>query len=448
MKRYPKYKDSGVEWIGEIPNNWKVLKIKRLTSIKRGASPRPIDDPKYFDENGEFSWVRIADVTASERYLKQTTQTLSELGSSLSVKRYPGDFFVSIAGSVGKPIITKIKCCIHDGFVWFPYLNINSEFLYYMFSAGELYKGLGKWGTQLNLNTETIGDIHIPLPLDSEIENIVNYLDNKTDQIDTLIDKKQKQIELLKEQRTAIINHAVTKGLNPDVKMKDSGIEWLGEIPVHWTLLPLRRGIEFLTDFESNGSFSSLKDNVNVNTEDPYAWYVRATDLENKRYGNVEGNHFCDKSTYDFLKKTTLYGGELLITKRGEIGKLYLMPKIELPATLAPNLYLIRLDAKRLYPRFTFHWFSSNFGNPQLVLANKSTTIGALYKNDIKDCLCLFPPLKEQKSIANYLDEETLKITNSILKYETQIEYIKEYRTALISDAVTGKIDVRNEVPQ
>lgn len=128
MNRYDKYKPSRVEWIGEIPKHWDFLRIKRLTNIKRGASPRPIDDPKYFDDNGEFAWVRIADVTASERYLESTTQVLSELGSSLSVKRYPGDFFLSIAGTVGKPIITKIKCCIHDGFVWFPNLKANPEY--------------------------------------------------------------------------------------------------------------------------------------------------------------------------------------------------------------------------------------------------------------------------------------------------------------------------------
>ena len=240
MKPYLKYKDSSVKWIGQIPEHWEVLKIKRLSFVKRGASPRPIDDPKYFDETGEFAWVRIADVTASERYLERTTQKLSELGSSLSVKQYPGDFFVSIAGTVGKPIITKINCCIHDGFVWFKDLKINREFFYYIFSGGELYKGLGKWGTQLNLNTETIGDVYIPLPKENEIENIVTYLDRKTRLIDTFIEKKQRLIDLLKEQRAAIINHAVTRGLNPNVKLKDSGIEWLGDIPEHWDVKPLK----------------------------------------------------------------------------------------------------------------------------------------------------------------------------------------------------------------
>jgi type I restriction enzyme S subunit len=205
-----KMKPSDIEWIGDIPEHWECMKIKRLSVVKRGASPRPIDDPKYFDENGEFAWVRIADVTASERYLENTTQRLSKLGSSLSVKMYPNDFFLSIAGSVGKPIITKIKCCIHDGFVWFPYLKINHEFLYYLFSTGLPYQGLGKFGTQLNLNTDTVGDIFLPIPTADEMTIIVSFIDNQTQKIDCLISKYQKQIELMQEYRIALISQAVT----------------------------------------------------------------------------------------------------------------------------------------------------------------------------------------------------------------------------------------------
>ena len=120
---YPAYRDSGVAWLGEIPSHWEAIRVKMLCTVKRGASPRPIDDPIYFDDDGEYAWVRIADVTASHQYLLNTTQTLSELGTSLSVPLEPGALFLSIAGSVGKPTITKIKCCIHDGFVYFGGLN-------------------------------------------------------------------------------------------------------------------------------------------------------------------------------------------------------------------------------------------------------------------------------------------------------------------------------------
>lgn len=203
-------KDSGVEWIGEIPAHWEVKRIKDITLVKRGASPRPIDDPIYFDADGEFSWVRIADLSASERYLLSTKEKLSKLGATLSVKRYPGHFILSIAGTVGKPIITKIKCCIHDGFVWFPTLKINAEYLYYIFSTGLPYRGLGKLGTQLNLNTETVGLISIPFPSDNEINKIIDYLDEKTEQIDAIVETINAQIDKLKELRKTLINDVVT----------------------------------------------------------------------------------------------------------------------------------------------------------------------------------------------------------------------------------------------
>jgi type I restriction enzyme, S subunit len=203
-------KDSGVEWIGKIPSGWDVVSIKRLCSVKRGSSPRPIDDPKYFDERGEFRWVRISDVSSSERYLEKTTQVLSELGSSLSTKRYPGDIFLSIAGSVGKPIISKIKCCIHDGFVWFDDLNLDSEYLYYIFSLGQCFQGLGKFGTQLNLNTETVGSIKIPLMTHIEQQLIVDHLDKETTKIDSTIEKEHQRTELLKEYRQSLISEVVT----------------------------------------------------------------------------------------------------------------------------------------------------------------------------------------------------------------------------------------------
>lgn len=203
-------KDSGVEWLGEIPAHWEVKKIKRLCLVRRGASPRPIEDPIYFDDEGQYAWVRIADVTASERYLEATTQRLSNLGKSKSVALEPGELFVSIAATVGKPIITKIKCCIHDGFVYFVGLRENREYLYYLFSCGEAYKGLGKLGTQLNLNTDTIGDIYLPRPSPHEQQAIVLFLDQETATLDALIAKVGDAIDRLKELRTALISAAVT----------------------------------------------------------------------------------------------------------------------------------------------------------------------------------------------------------------------------------------------
>ncbi|ABQ99616.1 restriction endonuclease subunit S [Haemophilus influenzae] len=203
-------KDSGVEWIGQVPEHWEILSIKRLSQVKRGASPRPIDNPKYFDNDGEYAWVRISDVTASNMYLLETTQKLSNLGKSYSVPLMPGSLFLSIAGSVGKPIITKIKVCIHDGFVYFPENKQNTKFLYYIFYSEQPYIGLGKMGTQLNLNTDTVGAIKIPIPPLCEQQKIADYLDTQTAKIDQAIALKTAHIEKLKEYKSVLINDVVT----------------------------------------------------------------------------------------------------------------------------------------------------------------------------------------------------------------------------------------------
>ncbi len=210
LEPHTRFKDSGIEWLGEVPEGWVLKAIKWETQVQRGASPRPIDDPVYFDDYGEYSWVRISDVTSAGMYLEQTEQRLSELGSSLSVKLQPGSLFLSIAGTVGKPCISRIKCCIHDGFVYFPKWKDESRYLFYIFASGEPYKGLGKMGTQLNLNTDTVGGIVIGIPTIEEQTAIANYLDRETAKIDKLIDKVEEAIERLQEYRTALITAAVT----------------------------------------------------------------------------------------------------------------------------------------------------------------------------------------------------------------------------------------------
>ena len=304
-RAYEKYKDSGVEWLGEIPEHWEALKIKRLTAIKRGASPRPIDDPKYFDDDGEYAWVRIADVTASERYLENTTQRLSALGKSFSVPLKPDELFLSIAGSVGKPIITKIKCCIHDGFVYFPDLKIYKELIYYIFYSGQPYLGLGKLGTQLNLNTETVGAITIGLPPLDEQESIANFLDRKTQQIDDLIAKKEALLAKLDEKRSAIISHAVTKGLDPTIPLKDSGIEWLGDIPKHWNIARMK--------FISNIKYGLGEPPEQLDEGLPI---IRATDIYR---GIIDGSKVqrVNPDKVPWSRNPELKSGDILVVRSG-----------------------------------------------------------------------------------------------------------------------------------
>ena len=438
MKKYNSYRDSGIEWIGEIPVSWKSIKIKRLTPVKRGASPRPIDDPKFFDDDGEYSWVRIADVSASERYLQETTQKLSELGASLSVKREPGDFFLSIAGTVGKPIITKIRCCIHDGFVYFPDLEINPEYLYYVFSTGLPYQGLGKWGTQLNLNTETVGEIVIPLP--REIDDVVTYLDRKTAEIDELIADKKRLLELYEEEKTAIINQAVTKGINPDAPMKYSGIEWLGEIPEHWQVKRLKYIIK---GFESGVSVNSIDNPISEGE----SGILKTSCVYDYTFRPEKNKLILNDSELE-RAKTNPKKGRIIISRMntpelvgasGYVEKDY--PNLFLPDRLWQTVFHdnVVFDSKWL----SFILKCMNFRKLLSTLATgTSPSMKNIGQEDVLSIPVPYPEKTEQQSIVHHIETECSRIDTQVERTKKLIELLKEYRQALISEVVTGKIKV------
>lgn len=445
IRRYDKYKDSGVEWIGEIPETWESLMIKRLCPVKRGASPRPIDDPKYFDNDGEFAWVRIADVSASERYLECTTQTLSELGASLSVKQYPDDLFLSIAGTVGKPIISKIKCCIHDGFVYFPKLKLNPEYLYYLFSTGLPYQGLGKWGTQLNLNTDTVGEIVIPIPSEGELTDIVAFLDRKTAQIDQLIARKEKLTAFYEEEKTAIINRAVTKGLDPKVKTKPSGVDWLGAIPEHWEVKKLKYVKAEVKNSFVDGPFGShLKSEHFVNNGDVYvidSGFITSGDfLHHKEFKTITKEHF------ETIRRSECVENDIIIAKIGaNFGMSGILPKLDKPSVVSGNSLKLTIG----------EGFSLKYIHYQLLNLKQLGVIDIEVKGSAQPALSMqlmseMPFLKtaeeEQIAIVTHIQTECSRLDTIIEKFKKQIELFKEYRTTLISEVVTGKIDVREEV--
>jgi type I restriction enzyme S subunit len=373
---------------------------------------------------------------ASERYLETTTQQLSELGASLSVKRFPGDFFLSIAGTVGKPIITKIKCCIHDGFVWFPNLKIDPEYLYYIFSTGLPYQGLGKWGTQLNLNTETVGEIEIPLLSEKEIINLLNFLDEKTTKIDKLITNKQKLIECLKEERTAIINQAVTRGINPNVKLKPSGIDWLSDISEHWEV----KNLKYVAKVQSS--------NVDKKTIEGEIAILLCN------YNDVYKNEFIDGSI-NFMKATAIENeiekfilkyGDVLITKDSEtpddIAKPAFVTKDFNNVICGYHLAQIRTNASKLLGAFLFRLFQSKQFNSHFEVSANGVTRFGLPLDSITDVKVCFPSLEEQKLIVQHIEAVTKRIDSTISKIAKEIDLLEEYRTALISEVVTGKIKV------
>lgn len=423
---YPEYKDSGVEWLENVPSDWDIIKIKHLSAVKRGASPRPIDDPKYFDEEGSYAWVRIADVSASNTYLEKTPQTMSELGSSMSVKLEPNQLFLSIAGTVGKPCINKIKACIHDGFVYFPELKIPNKYLFYVFAGEQAYKGLGKMGTQLNLNTDTVGDIKVALPKElDDIGRIVRFLDHETAKIDNLIEKQQQLIKLLKEKRQAVISRAVTKGLNSQAPMKDSGVEWLGEVPEHWVVTRAKYVSKIFVPQRNKPELNDSTGIAWATMEDMKQQYIYAT-------SNFVSPESILSAGSKLLKKGAVIAscvGNFGVTS---INKIDVIINQQLQAFQPVN---IKAEYLQSIVTLSKQYFE---------LIGTAATLVYVNQEGFENLPVLMPPEKEQNEISDYILEKNTSFDLLIDKSIIQTALLKERRTALISAAVTGKIDVRN----
>lgn len=441
---YPAYKDSGVEWLGEVPKHWTIIALKWLSPVFRGASPRPIDDPIYFDDDGEFGWVRIADVTASpDGYLHDTTQRLSALGSSLSVKLEPGELFLSIAGSVGKPCITAIKACIHDGFVYFPWLSIDQRLLYRVFESGLCFGGLGKMGTQLNLNTDTVGGICIAVPPAAELSQALVFLDYETARIDALIDEQQRLIELLKEKRQAVISHAVTKGFDPTVPMKHSGVEWLGEMPAHWELTAVKYVVESMSQ-----GWSPQCDNYPAQDGE---WGVLKVGCVNGGVFNpAENKRLPEELEPD--ASLAIKQGDLLISRantRDLVGSAAVAVSDYPWLMLCDKIYRLRLNAERVAPELLALYLGSSAPRSQIELAasGASDSMQNISQSVVMDMPLPLPPVGEQEAILRLLGD-TLKRSDELVEdVILQRRLLQERRSALISAAVTGKIDVRGWQP-
>jgi type I restriction enzyme S subunit len=442
--RYPAYRDSGVEWLGKVPAHWNVVSIKWLSSVKRGASPRPIDDPKYFDDEGRFAWVRISDVSACDGSLRRTTQRLSELGSSLSVKILPGQLFVSIAGTVGKPCITEIEACIHDGFVYFPTLTIDPKYLFRIFEAGICYGGLGKFGTQLNLNTDTIGSIRVAIPPAIELRGILAFLDCEMEKIDGLIAEQQHLIELLKEKRQTVISHAVTKGLSPDSPMKPSGVEWLGDVPEHWDIKPLKYSI---TKIEQGWS-PQCESGPALENE----WGVLKVGCGNRDKFDPTEQKALPRNIMP-LPNYEIKTGDILVSRGNTlelVGMATYVERVRPRLLLCDLLYRFRAKPERADGMFLVLALRSPSVRFQIErgATGTSASMKKIGQGIIREFVVALPPPHEQRAIIEFCDGECAIVDTLTAEAQRAIGLLQERRSALISAAVTGQIDVRGLAQQ
>jgi len=420
-KPYPEYKDSGIEWINKIPKHWEALRFKYTMVLQRGY-----DLPAEQFIEGEYP------VCGSNGIIGYHNEYTTK-GPSFTIGR---------SGSVGEVNYFAVNFWAHNTSLFAKdFIRVLPRFAYYLLIALDV-KFLSAGSAVGTLNRNYIHDLLIVLPKKGEQQNIADFLDRRTSEIDELIAKKEQLIELLTEKRTAIISHTVTKGLNPDAPVKDSGINWLGEIPEHWKLVPTKFVIKARPGAIKTGPFGSQ-----LLSSEMLSGTVKVYNQRSVLDRDFEaGENYISEEKYEELRAFTVYPNDILITTRGTIGHCAIVPTGAEQGILHPCLIRIQADERKVLIEYLSLLIQDGTTvQTQLCLMSNATTIEVIYSDSLRKVKLPLPPIKEQKQILNYCSIETAKIDALIAKVIEAIEKLKEYRTALISAAVTGKTDVRRE---
>ncbi len=428
---YKKYKPSGVEWIGEIPEHWEMKKTKYCFKYTTGFTP-PTGQNEYYD--GEHIWITISDM--NQKYLFDSSTKLSDE----AIEKYKpeitpkGSLLFSFKLSVGKVAFSGTAVYTNEAIISIlPNEGINLDYFYYIL-PDQLLRNANEniYGAKL-LNQELIKNAFVIFPSLEEQTAIANYLDDKTAKIDSLIEKKKKLIELYKEERTAVINQAVTRGINPNVKLKDSGIIFLGYIPNNWQIVKfnnyirLRHGYQFMNnDFTSSG--------IKV---------VKITQLCEDGTLDLSQSTFIDKNRSDEFKDILIKSGDILMALTGgTIGKIIKVKEVDEPLVQNYRVGHFSPSNNKLMTDFLFWILSSEVILRQIFYELRETGQPNIGKENFNSMFIALPPLDEQLQIVQHIEAETKRIDEKIARAEKEIELLQEYRTALISEVVTGKIKV------
>ncbi|QIR06833.1 restriction endonuclease subunit S [Salinivibrio costicola] len=435
---YPEYKDSGVEWVGNLPVAWDLSKLKHMFSIINGSTPKS-GISTYWD--GNITWVTPADLSKLPNFqIGASVRTITEDGlNSCGTTIVPsGSLVLSSRAPIGSLAVTSVPLCTNQGCKSLVVReSVCVKYVYYYLSVMKEQLNLfGRGTTFLELSTDDLGNFPIPLLAQAESENIAKFLDHETAKIDTLIEKQQQLIKLLKEKRQAVISHAVTKGLNPQASMKDSGVEWLGEVPEHWVVAQLK----FNTKLMQTGPFGSQ-----LHAEDYVEGGVPLINPAHMINGEIvpDPQVSVDADTQDRLSRHKLAEGDIIFARRGELGRCAVVTDQQVGWLCGTGSLKASLN-ERLTPEYAYLLITSDGVVAELSLESKGSTMDNLNTETLGKIRTPVPPVHEQRAILAYVDEVSGKYKQLVDMAENAIELMKERRTALISSAVTGKIDVRN----
>ena len=418
-------KDSGIKWIGVIPSAWRTARVKNVAeTMQSGGTPDSSNDTFYVDIEGGIPWVAIADMSTTP-YVKDTNKHISEEGrkSKNLIVFEPGTILYAMYASVGKVSELAVPATINQALLAIV-LNssIDGSFFKYALNAWEPYIISESNGTtQFNLNANKVANLCFPMPNRLEQESIVRYLDTKCAQVDTLIANVQAQIEKLKAYKQSAITEVVTKGLDPSVPMKDSGVEWIGEIPAHWEI---KRGKALFKETEARSADGSEE----LLTVSQYTGITPRSQKNVTMFEalSLEGYKICEIG--DIAANTMwLWAGAIGVS--------------EYRGVISPSYNVYRQRGNDFIPRYLDHLLRA----PMLVqeYASLSTGIRAsrlrLYPKDFLNIHFPVPPLEEQQAILDALSSKCSAVDRLISIKQAKIEKMEQYKRSLIYEYVTGK---------
>ncbi|HCV3154162.1 TPA: restriction endonuclease subunit S [Acinetobacter baumannii] len=413
-QKYAEYKDSGIEWLGEIPSHWKVTKLKFLAKIKNGQDYKHVEAEKGFPvmgSGGQFTF---------------STEFMFDQPSVLLGRK----------GTIDKPLFIDEPFWTVDT-MYYTDVQKDIDVKYFYYLAKIILFDRYSTNTALpSMTQENLNNFEFSIPCDfDERLAIRKFLDYETAKIDTLIAKQEKLIELLKEKRQAVISHAVTKGLNPNVKMKDSGVEWLGEVPEHWKLVPLK----YLCSFSGGGT--PTKDNLTYWTNGNIPW-VSPKDMKTFLIKETQ-DYITEKAVKESSTNMVESNSLLIVVRSGILQRTIPIAINIVPVTMNQDMKALKFG-QRILVEYVANLIHGNTQQLLLEWSKEGATVESIEHEYLANSIIPVPPIEEQEEIIQHIDNE-LKLFKQLENNANKaIQLMQERRTALISAAVTGKIDVRH----
>lgn len=446
MRSYSTYKDSGIEWIGDIPIHWECVAIKHLAD----SAPRSFIDGDWI-ESKDIVYEGIRYITTGNIgpgfYKEQghnyiTDEKFQELDCT---EVFPGDLIISrlnqpigracIIPEIGTRIVTSV-----DNVILRPNNSIDKRFLKHIMSSEKYFEStllVARGATMQRISRSLLGNLKLPIPKLNEQKLIADFLDQKTSEIDQAIFDKEQLLELYEEEKKAIINQAVTKGLDPSVQMKDSGVEWLGEVPEHWEVKKLK----YILKIQGRIGFKGYSKSDLVGEGDG-ALTIGAKHIQNNKL-DLSKPEFLSWEKYYESPEIYVEPGQILVTQRGSLDKVAIIDEEIGPATINPSMLILK--EVRCIPKFLFQFLVSDAFSKWIESIISGSAVPMISQEQLYSfTVCLPTSNHEQDEIVSFIETKTSTIEKKQNDIRNEIDLLKEYKQSLIFEAVTGKIDVRS----